>query len=276
MVGALAIAVGVMTYSRAVMWTVGGRLLPLSPVAAWVAVVAHSLVLFLFASEGLERLLAENGLPTIPLVPISSSQAVVGAVLGIGLIRGGRAIHWNVLGGIGTGWVLTPLIAGLVCFVGLFFLQNVFNQQVYRPVSYLLSEQVLERIERAGILTDNLLDLTDQSFASARRFRGVLDEKTELDTDAKSKVMVYAERADLFIDPGRFAAIDPQWLSLEQIGALARLAGRRFAHRWALAEALARLDEQWRPRPDALVNKTYNKKLQRKLDWVYRNFSAER
>ncbi|MHC4067677.1 MAG: inorganic phosphate transporter, partial [Planctomycetota bacterium] len=276
MVGALAIAVGVMTYSRAVMWTVGGRLLPLSPVAAWVAVVAHSLVLFLFASEGLERLLAENGLPTIPLVPISSSQAVVGAVLGIGLIRGGRAIHWNVLGGIGTGWVLTPLIAGLVCFVGLFFLQNVFNQQVYRPVSYLLSEQVLERIERAGILTDNLLDLTDQSFPSARRFRGVLDEKTELDTDAKSKVMVYAERADLFIDPGRFAAIDPQWLSLEQIGALARLAGRRFAHRWALAEALARLDEQWRPRPDALVNKTYNKKLQRKLDWVYRNFSAER
>jgi PiT family inorganic phosphate transporter len=113
LIGALAIGVGVMTYSRAVMVTVGRGLMPLSPVAAWVAVVAHSLVLFLFASEGLERLLAENGLPTIPLVPVSSSQAVVGAVLGIGLIRGGRAIRWHVLGGIGAGWVLTPLIAGL-------------------------------------------------------------------------------------------------------------------------------------------------------------------
>ena len=275
LVGALAIAVGVITYSRAVMWTVGGRLLPLSPVAAWVVVVAHSIVLFLFASEGLERLLAESGLPTIPLVPVSSSQAVVGAVLGIGLIRGGQAIRWHVLGGIGAGWVLTPLIAGLICFVGLFFLQNVFNQQVYRPVSYAISEQVLERIEHAGVPTGELLDLADQPFDSARQFRGVLDEKTTLDAAAKSKVMVYAERADLFLGPGRFAAIDPQWLTREQIEALAQFAGQRFSHRWALAEALARLDEQWRPRPDTLVNKAYNKELQRKLDWVYRNFRAE-
>jgi PiT family inorganic phosphate transporter len=276
LVGALAIAVGVITYSRAVMLTVGGRLLPLSPVAAWVVVVAHSIVLFLFASEGLEQMLAESGLPTIPLVPVSSSQAVVGAVLGIGLIRGGQAIRWHVLGGIGTGWVLTPLIAGLICFVGLFFLQNVFNQQVYRPVAYAISEQVLERIEHAGVPTGELLDLAQRSFSSARAFRGELDVKTTLDAAAKSKVMVYAERADLFLNPGRFAAIDPQWLTREQIEALAQFAGQRFSHRWALAEALARLDEQWRPRPDTLVNKAYNKELQRKLDWVYRNFRAER
>ena len=118
LLGALAIAVGVITYSKRVMMTVGGRLLPLSPVGAWVAVISHSVVLFLFASEGLESLLASAGLPTIPLVPVSSSQAVVGAVLGIGLLRGGRAIRWRVLGGIGLGWLATPIIAGVVCFVG--------------------------------------------------------------------------------------------------------------------------------------------------------------
>jgi PiT family inorganic phosphate transporter len=249
--------------------------MPLSPVAAWVAVVAHSLVLFLFASEGLERLLAESGLPTIPLVPVSSSQAVVGAVLGIGLIRGGRAIQWHVLGGIGMGWVLTPLIAGLICFVGLFFLQNVFNQQVYRAVPYVLSEPVLERIERAGIPTADLLGLGDRSFASARRFRAELDTRTALDGAAKSQVMAYAERSDLLIDPARFAAIDPHWLTLDQIGALARLAGQRYAHRWALAEALAKQSGDWRLRPEALVNKTYNKELRRKLDWVFRNFDVD-
>ena len=140
LLGAVAIAVGVITYSKRVMLTVGGRLLPLSPVAAWVVVVAHSIVLFMFSSLGLESLLESAGLPTIPLVPVSSSQAVVGAVLGIGLLKGGRSIRWRVLGGIGMGWIATPLIAGAICFAGLFFLQNVFNQEVYQPVSGQLSQ----------------------------------------------------------------------------------------------------------------------------------------
>ncbi|MEE8264979.1 MAG: inorganic phosphate transporter, partial [Acidiferrobacterales bacterium] len=96
--GAIAIAVGVFTYSKRVMLTVGQELLPLTPIAAWVVVIAHSIVLFLFASQGLEHLLASAGLPTIPLVPVSSSQAVIGAVVGIGLLRGGREIRWRVLG----------------------------------------------------------------------------------------------------------------------------------------------------------------------------------
>ncbi len=275
LIGALAIGVGVVTYSRAVMVTVGRSLMPLSPVAAWVAVVAHSLVLFLFASEGLERLLAENGLPTIPLVPVSSSQAVVGAVLGIGLVRGGRAIRWHVLGGIGAGWVLTPLIAGLICFVGLFFLQNVFNQQVYRPVPYVVSDQVLDRVAREGVSVAALGDLSGRTFASARQFRGALDKLSGLDADARAQVMIYAERADLFLDPAGFAGIDPLWLGKAQIEALARLAGRRYTHRWALAEALARQSEDWRLRPEIRINKTYNKELRRKLDWVFRNFQAE-
>jgi len=134
LVGALAIAVGVITYSKRVMMTIGRGMIPLSPIGAWVAVVSHSIVLFLFASRGLESFLASHGLPTIPLVPVSSSQAVVGAVLGIALLRGGRNIRWRVVGSIAIGWVVTPVIAGVICFVGLYFLQNVFNQQVYIPV----------------------------------------------------------------------------------------------------------------------------------------------
>ncbi len=113
------------------MLTIGGGLMPLSPVAAWVVVMAHSIVLFLFASQGLESFLASHGLPTIPLVPVSSSQAVVGAVLGIAILKGGRGVKWRVLGGIGAGWVVAPAIAGIVCFIGLYFLQNVFDQKVY-------------------------------------------------------------------------------------------------------------------------------------------------
>lgn len=147
LVGSLAIAVGVMTYSKRVMMTVGGDLLPLSPIAAWVVVISHSIVLFLFASQGLEAFLASHNLPTIPLVPVSSSQAVVGAVMGIAFLKGGRGIRWRVLGGIGLGWVVTPIIAGLVCFVGLFFLQNVFDQKVYEPTPKVLSAPVMKNLE---------------------------------------------------------------------------------------------------------------------------------
>ena len=131
LLGAIAIGIGVMTYSKRVMLTVGGSLMPLSPVAAWVVVMSHSIVLFLFASQGLESFLASYGLPTIPLVPVSSSQAVVGAVLGIAILKGGRGVKWRVLGGSGAGWVVAPAIAGIVCFIGLYFLQNVFDQKVY-------------------------------------------------------------------------------------------------------------------------------------------------
>ncbi|WP_254954465.1 MULTISPECIES: inorganic phosphate transporter [unclassified Cyanobium] len=134
LLGAIAVAVGVYTYSRRVMMTVGDSLLTLSPLAAFVVVVSHSLVLFIFSSTALERLLAGWGLPTIPLLPVSGSQAVIGSVLGIGLLqglRGVRQIRWGVLVGIASGWVTTPLIAAVIGFVLLFVVQNVFGQEVY-------------------------------------------------------------------------------------------------------------------------------------------------
>ena len=79
------------------MSTVGSGIVPMSPVAVWVVVIAHSIVLFAFASEGLEHLLATHGLPTIPLVPVSSSQAIVGAIVGLGLMRGGRDVDWRLV-----------------------------------------------------------------------------------------------------------------------------------------------------------------------------------
>ena len=131
LIGGLAIAFGVMTYSKGVMMTVGGGLGRISPVAAFVAVVSHSIVLFAFASRGLEAWLLSMGLPTIPLVPVSSSQAVVGAIVGIAILQGAAGIRWRLLGTIVMGWVATPIMAGFISFFGLYFLQNVFDQTVF-------------------------------------------------------------------------------------------------------------------------------------------------
>ncbi len=131
--GSVAISVGVVTYSRRVMDTVGSGIFKLSPVMALVAVWAHSVVLFLFASQQLEQLLLNLGLPTIPLVPVSSSQAIVGAVVGMGLLKGGHNIRWRTVGGIAGSWITTPIFSCLISFIFLFIIQNVFQQTVYLP-----------------------------------------------------------------------------------------------------------------------------------------------
>ena len=129
--GGLAIGAGVLTYSKRVMMTIGGGLGRISPIAAFIAVISHSIVLIVFASRGLEAWLLSMGLPTIPLVPVSSSQAVVGAIVGIAILQGASGIRWRVLGNIVMGWIATPVMAGIICFFGLYFLQNVFDQTVF-------------------------------------------------------------------------------------------------------------------------------------------------
>jgi len=280
LLGAIAIAVGVFTYSKRVMLTVGGGLMPLSPVAAWVVVFSHSIVLFLFASQGLEHFLASSGLPTIPLVPVSSSQAVVGAVIGIGLMRGGgRDIEWRVLGRIGGGWITTPVISAAVCFVALFFLQNVFNQQVYRPVPYVLSEPVLNKLDKKGVPHQIFGELQGQTFKSGSKFLSALDDHIRLTSEQKKMVIEYAQVNKIFIDPVRlrkFIADEKEsgWLSDAQDAAVLALEGRAFDHKWALIDALTRQTDEWKFLAKNKANKLFNKEIQQRVDHVYRSFAV--
>lgn len=128
--GGLSIAVGIITYSKKVMMTVGNSLMKLNSETAIVVVLAHSLVLFVFSSQSLSNLFVSIGLPSIPMVPVSSSQAIVGSILGIGVLKGSQNISTRVIGRIASGWVVTPIIAGLFSFFALFFMSNVFNLKV--------------------------------------------------------------------------------------------------------------------------------------------------
>ncbi|MGD8366132.1 MAG: inorganic phosphate transporter [Desulfobacterales bacterium] len=104
-IGGLSIAFGAVTYSKRVMMTVGKGIVPLDPFSAFVVVLAEAMTLHLFTQLG---------------VPVSSSQAVVGAVVGVGLVGGLRTVSLRMLAFIGIGWVMTPVAAGLIA-VGLLF-----------------------------------------------------------------------------------------------------------------------------------------------------------
>ena len=135
LLGGLAIAAGIMTYSRKVMETVGNNILELSAESALVVVLAESLVLFIFSSSGLSALSVKLGLPPIPLAPVSSSQVLVGCVIGIGIYKGARNINFRILGEIALGWLTTPLMSGVIAFFSLFFVKNVFNIEVGHKIT---------------------------------------------------------------------------------------------------------------------------------------------
>jgi PiT family inorganic phosphate transporter len=127
LVGGFAIAAGILTYSRRMMMTVGRNLLQMSAEAAIVVVFAQAMVLFVFSSQFLLHAWMNAGLPAYPLVPVSSTQAVIGAILGIGLLKGGRGIRYNILGPIAAAWIVTPLISAMMTFFLLYVMGNVLG-----------------------------------------------------------------------------------------------------------------------------------------------------
>jgi inorganic phosphate transporter, PiT family len=135
LLGSLAIAAGISTYSKKVMETIGSNIIELTSEAALVVVLAESLVLFIFSSSGLSSMFVRIGLPPIPMVPVSSSQVVVGCVMGIGVYKGLKNINFRLLGEIAAGWLATPLLSGLLAFLSLFFAKNIFNIEVGHKIS---------------------------------------------------------------------------------------------------------------------------------------------
>lgn len=129
-IGSLAIAVGIFTYSKKVMYTIGNGVLSMTPEMAIVAVLAQALVLFVFSSTSLSNALISVGLPPIPLVPVSSTQVLVGALVGVGLVKGVQELKMKMLGNIMLSWVTTPVLSAAFTFISLFFVDKVFGISV--------------------------------------------------------------------------------------------------------------------------------------------------
>ncbi len=90
------IALGVVTFSRRVMDTVGKGILRLDAFSALVVVLAEAITVHLYAMVG---------------VPVSTSQAVIGAVVGVGLVRSLGGLRLRPLRNVAVGWLLTPGVA---------------------------------------------------------------------------------------------------------------------------------------------------------------------
>ncbi len=101
LIGGVSIALGILTFSKPVMETVGKKLVNLDPFSAFIVVLAEAITVHIYTMIG---------------VPVSTSQAVVGAVIGIGIVKGAHTVSKKTLKNIILAWVLTPVVA---CFIAL-------------------------------------------------------------------------------------------------------------------------------------------------------------
>jgi phosphate/sulfate permease len=82
--------------------------------------------------------------------PVSTTHAIVGAVLGFGILIGGvEAVDWSCVGSIALSWVISPLLSGLLAFFVFTYVQKTILYSIC-PVSstmkiapYLLSAVLL-------------------------------------------------------------------------------------------------------------------------------------
>ena len=102
-IGGIAIAIGVLTYSKRVMMTVGTSIAELTPLEGFLVVISMSLTIVIMG----------NWMG----IPVSTSQAVVGAVIGAGMVKNFRSVHYGVFKRIAIAWVSSPLIAGIMTYI---------------------------------------------------------------------------------------------------------------------------------------------------------------
>lgn len=109
--GGIGMAIGLATWGRRVMETVGKKITELTPTRGFAAQFGTAVTVMLASKLGL---------------PISTTHTLVGGVIGVGLARGLRSLNLGVLREIVVSWVLTIPASAILTVAGFYLLKIIF------------------------------------------------------------------------------------------------------------------------------------------------------
>jgi len=112
LVGAIGIVIGLATLGYKVMRTVGKNITELTPTRGFSAEIGAASTVVLASYTGL---------------PISTTQTLVGAILGVGLARGIAAIDLRVVSNIFMSWVVTLPAGAFLSILFFYTLKGIFG-----------------------------------------------------------------------------------------------------------------------------------------------------
>jgi len=106
--GGFAIVLGIMTWGHKVIETVGSEITRLLPIMALSAQLASAVNVHLY---------------TICGIPVSTSHSIVGAICGVGLVRGMSVLNFRIMRDMILCWMATPFISGVIGYIVLHLLR---------------------------------------------------------------------------------------------------------------------------------------------------------
>ncbi|HLO47774.1 MAG TPA: inorganic phosphate transporter, partial [Kamptonema sp.] len=112
-IGGLGIVIGLAIWGKKVIATIGEGIIELQPSGGFCAELATATTVLIASRIGL---------------PVSTSHALVGAVVGVGLVRSWKSVRFQTLQSIGLAWLITipiatALSAGIFSLVRLFLIE---------------------------------------------------------------------------------------------------------------------------------------------------------
>ena len=113
LIGAAGIVVGLATFGYRVMATIGRRITELTPSRGFAAEFAAASTVIVASGTGL---------------PVSTTQTLVGAVMGVGLARGVTALDFGVIRTILISWVVTLPVGAALVVAFYYLLRALFGQ----------------------------------------------------------------------------------------------------------------------------------------------------
>jgi PiT family inorganic phosphate transporter len=112
LLGGVGIVIGLMTYGKRVMATIGQHITELTPSRGFACELAAATTVVVASGTGL---------------PISTTHTLVGAVLGVGLARGIAALDLYVVRTIFLSWIVTLPAGALLAILFFYVLKGVFG-----------------------------------------------------------------------------------------------------------------------------------------------------
>ena len=112
LVGGAGIVFGLVTYGHKVIATIGTGITQLTPSRGFAATLAAAATVVVASGTGL---------------PVSTTQVLVGAVLGVGLARGMAALNTRVINKIFLSWLITLPAGALMSVLFFFTLKGIFG-----------------------------------------------------------------------------------------------------------------------------------------------------
>ncbi|MDZ7901435.1 MAG: inorganic phosphate transporter [Rheinheimera sp.] len=110
--GAVGIVIGLMTYGARVIETIGSNITHLTPSRGFAAEIAAASTVVIASGLGL---------------PISTTQTLVGAVLGVGMARGIAALNLGVVRNIFVSWVVTLPVGAVLSIIFFYIIKGVMG-----------------------------------------------------------------------------------------------------------------------------------------------------